>query len=86
MWSEQLFKEVAQSCRRDATIATFTAAGFVRRGLIAAGFTMRKRKGFAKKREMLVGQITATAREQAACKQDSVKTIGESNCCQSAQP
>jgi tRNA 5-methylaminomethyl-2-thiouridine biosynthesis bifunctional protein len=34
MWSEQLFKQIAQSCKAGATIATFTAAGFVRRGLL----------------------------------------------------
>ena len=58
MWSEQLFKEIADSCKSGASIATFTAAGFVRRGLIAAGFNMHKRKGYGKKREMLVGQLT----------------------------
>ena len=38
-----------------ATLATFTSAGFVRRGLQEAGFTMRKTKGFGRKRDMLVG-------------------------------
>ncbi|MCG6200582.1 bifunctional tRNA (5-methylaminomethyl-2-thiouridine)(34)-methyltransferase MnmD/FAD-dependent 5-carboxymethylaminomethyl-2-thiouridine(34) oxidoreductase MnmC [Psychromonas antarctica] len=58
MWSEQLFKQIADSCKTDATIATFTAAGFVRRGLINAGFAMQKRKGYGKKREMLIGQFS----------------------------
>lgn len=35
------------------TFATFTAAGFVRRGLQQAGFTVERRKGFAHKRECL---------------------------------
>ena len=35
--------------------AIFTAAGFVRRSLQAAGFTVERRKGFAGKREMLCG-------------------------------
>ena len=43
--------------RQGATLATFTAAGFVRRGLIAAGFNMQKAKGFGRKREMLIGQL-----------------------------
>ena len=55
MWTDSLFKKIAESCKNGATIATFTAAGFVRRGLIAAGFTINKRKGYGKKREMLVG-------------------------------
>jgi len=37
------------------TFATYTAAGFVRRHLIAAGFEVEKRPGFAGKREMLAG-------------------------------
>ena len=57
MWSESLFKRIAESCKQDATISSFTAAGFVRRGLITAGFTMNKRKGYGKKREMLIGLI-----------------------------
>ena len=40
---------------RRATLATFTSAGFVRRGLQEAGFTMRKTKGFGRKRDMLIG-------------------------------
>ncbi|MFP3656713.1 MnmC family methyltransferase, partial [Burkholderia sp. SIMBA_052] len=31
------------------------AAGFVRRNLVAAGFAVERRKGFAGKREMLCG-------------------------------
>lgn len=57
MWSDNVFSQISKSCKVDATIATFTAAGFVRRGLIAAGFDMKKRQGYGKKREMLVGQL-----------------------------
>ncbi len=42
------------------TLATFTSAGFVRRGLQDAGFTMHKRKGFGRKREMLTGVMEQT--------------------------
>lgn len=55
MWSEHLFSAMARLARPGATLATFTCAGFVRRGLQEAGFTMRKTKGFGRKREMLVG-------------------------------
>lgn len=57
MWNDNLFKLIAESCKKDATLATFTAAGFVKRGLQSAGFTMSKRKGYGKKREMLTGQL-----------------------------
>ncbi|MBP4060051.1 bifunctional tRNA (5-methylaminomethyl-2-thiouridine)(34)-methyltransferase MnmD/FAD-dependent 5-carboxymethylaminomethyl-2-thiouridine(34) oxidoreductase MnmC [Aeromonas caviae] len=55
MWTQDLFDDLARLARPDATLSTFTCAGFVRRGLIAAGFTMKKVKGHGSKREMLAG-------------------------------
>ncbi|MEX7657514.1 bifunctional tRNA (5-methylaminomethyl-2-thiouridine)(34)-methyltransferase MnmD/FAD-dependent 5-carboxymethylaminomethyl-2-thiouridine(34) oxidoreductase MnmC [Enterobacter hormaechei] len=55
MWSPHRFSAMARLARPGATLATFTSAGFVRRGLQEAGFTMRKTKGFGRKRDMLVG-------------------------------
>ncbi|EBP9213472.1 tRNA (5-methylaminomethyl-2-thiouridine)(34)-methyltransferase MnmD, partial [Salmonella enterica] len=55
MWTSNLFNAMARLARPGATLATFTSAGFVRRGLQEAGFTMQKRKGFGRKREMLCG-------------------------------
>ncbi|MGG5837295.1 bifunctional tRNA (5-methylaminomethyl-2-thiouridine)(34)-methyltransferase MnmD/FAD-dependent 5-carboxymethylaminomethyl-2-thiouridine(34) oxidoreductase MnmC, partial [Huaxiibacter chinensis] len=57
MWTEHLFRAMARLARPGATLATFTSAGFVRRGLQDAGFTMRKSKGFGRKREMLTGTM-----------------------------
>ncbi|WP_447773083.1 bifunctional tRNA (5-methylaminomethyl-2-thiouridine)(34)-methyltransferase MnmD/FAD-dependent 5-carboxymethylaminomethyl-2-thiouridine(34) oxidoreductase MnmC [Aeromonas veronii] len=58
MWTQDLFDGLARLARPDCSIATFTCAGFVRRGLIAAGFAMKKVKGHGSKREMLVGDRT----------------------------
>ncbi|WP_312951089.1 bifunctional tRNA (5-methylaminomethyl-2-thiouridine)(34)-methyltransferase MnmD/FAD-dependent 5-carboxymethylaminomethyl-2-thiouridine(34) oxidoreductase MnmC [Superficieibacter sp.] len=55
MWTPALFAAMARLARPGGTLATFTSAGFVRRGLQDAGFTMSKRKGFGRKREMLTG-------------------------------
>ena len=44
MWNESLFKHCYQLTREKGTFATFTAAGFVRRNLINAGFNVKKRK------------------------------------------
>ncbi|EIC84880.1 bifunctional tRNA (5-methylaminomethyl-2-thiouridine)(34)-methyltransferase MnmD/FAD-dependent 5-carboxymethylaminomethyl-2-thiouridine(34) oxidoreductase MnmC [Serratia sp. M24T3] len=55
MWSDPLFVAMARLTRPQGTFATFTAAGFVRRGLQAAGFNVSKVKGHGKKREMLSG-------------------------------
>lgn len=55
MWSESLFKQCYELTSKGGSFATFTAAGFVRRNLINAGFNIKKRKGFGLKREMLIG-------------------------------
>ncbi|OOE75032.1 bifunctional tRNA (5-methylaminomethyl-2-thiouridine)(34)-methyltransferase MnmD/FAD-dependent 5-carboxymethylaminomethyl-2-thiouridine(34) oxidoreductase MnmC [Salinivibrio sp. ML290] len=64
MWNQALFNGMARLAREQCTCATFTAAGFVRRGLIEAGFEMKKVKGFGFKRDMLSG--TLPARQAAA--------------------
>ncbi|WP_404340558.1 bifunctional tRNA (5-methylaminomethyl-2-thiouridine)(34)-methyltransferase MnmD/FAD-dependent 5-carboxymethylaminomethyl-2-thiouridine(34) oxidoreductase MnmC [Pseudoalteromonas mariniglutinosa] len=58
MWQQSLFNKMRAISRSNASLATFTAAGFVRRGLIEAGFAMRKAKGYGRKRDMLVGKLT----------------------------
>lgn len=65
MWTPALFECMARLARPGATLATFTAAGFVRRGLIAAGFEVSKRKGFGEKREMLTGRLPAAVPSSA---------------------
>ena len=57
MWQPALYQRMAELSRPGATVATFTSVGDVRRGLQAAGFAMRKVKGFGRKREMLCGQL-----------------------------
>jgi tRNA U34 5-methylaminomethyl-2-thiouridine-forming methyltransferase MnmC len=55
MWSEALMRAVFDHTAQDGTFATYAAAGFVRRNLIAAGFAVERGPGFAGKREMLCG-------------------------------
>ncbi len=59
MWNDTLFNAMARLAKPGGTLATFTSAGFVRRGLQEAGFTVQKRKGFGRKREMLTGVLEA---------------------------
>ncbi len=59
MWQPLLFSEMARLSRPDATFATFTAAGVVRRGLQDAGFAVETVPGFGRKREMARGQLNA---------------------------
>lgn len=55
MWDERLMAEVGRKTAPGGTCATYTAAGFVRRGLAAAGFAVERRPGFAGKRHMTAG-------------------------------
>ena len=52
LWEDSLLAEVARHTAPDGTAATYTAAGFVRRGLEAAGFTVERAPGFGRKRHM----------------------------------
>jgi tRNA 5-methylaminomethyl-2-thiouridine biosynthesis bifunctional protein len=66
MWKKALFENMAKLSKSGATFATFTAAGFVKRGLLVAGFEVHKRKGFGKKREMLTGLLIDRKSQQAS--------------------
>lgn len=57
MWTPALFAELARLSHTGTTLATFTCAGFVRRGLNEVGFAMAKVPGFGHKREMLAGAL-----------------------------
>lgn len=61
MWSETVFQNMARLSNKGARFATFTAAGFVRRGLEAAGFTVEKVPGFGRKKEMCIGAFDSVA-------------------------
>lgn len=56
LWDTALMQQAADLTASGGTLATYTAAGWVRRNLQAAGFLVEKTRGFAGKREMLVGR------------------------------
>lgn len=66
MWSDTLFRNIRRISIRhphligETTIATFTSAGLVRRGLMGAGFRMQRVRGYGRKREMLTGRYEQT--------------------------
>lgn len=57
LWRPELFAELARLSQPGTTLATYTAAGFVRRGLEEAGFRMEKVPGFEGKRHRLNGAM-----------------------------
>ncbi|MCI2399749.1 tRNA (5-methylaminomethyl-2-thiouridine)(34)-methyltransferase MnmD [Aliiroseovarius subalbicans] len=56
LWGADLMAEVGRHTTPGGTFATYTAAGFVRRGLEAARFTVTRVPGFGRKRHMSVGR------------------------------
>lgn len=55
LWEIDLLKKACHLTAENGTLATYTSAGWVRRNLQEAGFNVEKTKGFAGKREMVVG-------------------------------
>ncbi len=52
LWSPELMGEVGAHTALNGTAATYTAAGFVRRGLTDAGFSVSRVQGYGRKRHM----------------------------------
>jgi tRNA 5-methylaminomethyl-2-thiouridine biosynthesis bifunctional protein len=55
MWTEEVLSGIARASQPAATLATYTSAGWVRRGLLQAGFAAERVPGYGSKREMLRG-------------------------------
>ncbi len=72
MWTDEVFTQMARLSHGGTTFATFTAAGFVKRGLQSAGFAVEKRRGFGPKRDMLAGRFAGDVKKTTA---RSVKKI-----------
>jgi tRNA 5-methylaminomethyl-2-thiouridine biosynthesis bifunctional protein len=57
LWSPELFAEVARLSRPGTTLGTFTSTGWVRRGLAAAGFKMKRVAGIGHKWHVARGEF-----------------------------
>ena len=56
LWSVEIFRHLARLAVPEASLATWSVAGGVRRALTEAGFIVERRPGFAGKRQMLSGR------------------------------
>jgi len=55
MWAPDVMQAVGDHTTAGGTLATYTAAGHVRRALEDAGFTITRTPGFGRKRHMTRG-------------------------------
>jgi tRNA 5-methylaminomethyl-2-thiouridine biosynthesis bifunctional protein len=78
MWSDCLFAAMARLSTPEVTqFSTFTAAGFVKRGLASVGFKIVKRNGFGQKRDMLTGVYTGVLSPSDALSPSDVPSASE---------
>lgn len=66
MWSAPVFRAIARRSKPGGRLATYTAAGHVRRGLEEAGFSIEKHPGYAHKRERLTGMLVTPPEDAKA--------------------
>lgn len=57
IWSEKIMFGLKRISKKNTTIATWCVAGEVRKNLIAAEFEVQKVRGFAQKKQMLIGKF-----------------------------
>nr|WP_315265266.1 FAD-dependent 5-carboxymethylaminomethyl-2-thiouridine(34) oxidoreductase MnmC [Moraxella osloensis] len=67
LWSESLLAQIARLSKPHTTLATFSVASAVKQGLKHHGFTLAKRKGFGKKREMLTASFQPKSTSASFC-------------------
>jgi tRNA U34 5-methylaminomethyl-2-thiouridine-forming methyltransferase MnmC len=66
LWDDALLSEVARHTAPGGTLATYTAAGHVRRALACAGFTVTRAPGFGRKRHMTTARLARDGGAQDA--------------------
>lgn len=78
LWNEELFREVSRLTKHTGTIASYSVAHVAQRNLAACGFHLEKQKGFAEKKEMLVGKKLGEVGAQINTSEKSAIIVGGS--------
>lgn len=80
MWKENLFPLIAKRTAAGGTLSTFSAAGDVRRGLKAAGFEVKKTKGFGYKWHMTTARFSSTKIQPPPAEKITILGAGLAGC------
>ncbi len=80
MWTENVYAQVAARTKAGGTVASFSSAGHVRRGLAAAGFAVKKVKGFGFKWSSTTAVMPGEAAVVPAYKKIAVLGAGIAGC------
>jgi len=65
MWVDDLLELIASHTVRNGTLASFTAAGHVRRGLEEVGFRVHRLKGYGAKRHRIIAEFNGSSGEMS---------------------
>jgi tRNA 5-methylaminomethyl-2-thiouridine biosynthesis bifunctional protein len=65
MWSNDVLDFIKTHSNKNSTVSTFSAAGFIRRGLTERGFEVERKKGFKFKRHHIAGTYSQGDQRQA---------------------
>lgn len=76
MWTDDAIKRVREHSKPGTTLATFTAVSRIRKALETNGFSVQKRPGFGRKREMLTANISSGAHTLEVPAVERVTIIG----------
>jgi tRNA 5-methylaminomethyl-2-thiouridine biosynthesis bifunctional protein len=76
MWSPAVLRAISRLAAPDATAATWSVAGAVRRALEETGFAVEKRPGFGNKKEMLVARNTRQGKVRDAPTERRAVVVG----------
>lgn len=66
LWQQDLLQYIAALSKPGTTLATFTAAGQVRRDLVSHGFNVEKTPGYGSKREMIAAEYIESAKRKTS--------------------
>lgn len=75
MWTDDVLNRVRLLCTPNARIATFTAAGHVRRTLSGLGFDVQKRPGFGRKRDCISAKLNENKKPNTLSRKIKPKTV-----------
>jgi tRNA 5-methylaminomethyl-2-thiouridine biosynthesis bifunctional protein len=76
MWTDVLFRSMARLSNPGSSVATFTAAGLVKRGLAQAGFTVEKIPGYGRKRDMISARYAGGQRKPSFPRPERIAIVG----------
>ncbi len=65
MWSDNVFRGIRYNSMPGTTLSSYTACGMVKEGLRRAGFIIRRKKGYGKKRHMITGEYCCPVSSQS---------------------